>query len=89
MPSRRLLVPAAVLVVAAGLLGGGFEVALGHAAEGCHAVREGYLTPRVVAVDRRWWTVDCRLDPLDGDPVYTVHRPWQSVRDIPDIDGDG
>ncbi|WP_148613433.1 hypothetical protein [Nocardioides rubriscoriae] len=89
MSSRRRLVLALALVLPPlGLTWGGLEVALSHAAESCYETRPGYLKQQVVEVHRRWWAVDCVMDPHDGSGRYTAHRPWQSLRAIKDIDGD-
>lgn len=83
-----MLVAGVLVLGSLGLTWGGLEVSLSHAAEGCYATHQGYLKQQVVDVRRRWWTVDCVMDPRDGGDHYTVHRPWQSVRAIKDIDGD-
>ncbi len=83
-----MLVASALALGALGLTWGGLKVSLSHAAEACYATRQGYLQQQVVEVHRRWWTVECVMDPRDGSRRYTVHRPWQSVRAIRDIDGD-
>jgi hypothetical protein len=85
---RRALVATVLVLSSLGLTWSGFQVSLSHAAEGCYATRPGYLQQQVVEVRRRWWTVECVMDPRNGDPRYTAHRPWQSLRAIKDIDGD-
>jgi hypothetical protein len=84
---RRILLPAALVVVSAGLSWGGLQSSLDHAADGCYSTPPGYLEQQVVDVHRTWWSVDCVIDPRNGDDHYTVHRPWQSVRAIEEISG--
>ena len=80
---------AAVLVATSvGLSWSGLQVSLDHASEACYTTPRGYLEQQVVDVRRTWWSVDCLMDPRNGDPRYTVHRPWQSVRAIEEISGD-
>lgn len=87
--SRRRVVATAVLVATSlGLTWGGLQVSLSNAADSCYETRPGYLHQRVIEVHRRWWTVECVMDPRDGGAPYTAHRPWQSLRAIKDIDGD-
>lgn len=80
---RRWVVPALVVGML-GLTWAGFEQALAHADEACYATPKGYLVQTVVEVRRTRWTVDCVMDPGNGDPRYVVHRPWQSPRPIVD-----
>jgi hypothetical protein len=83
-----LLVATVLVLSSLGLTWGGLEAGLSHAADGCYATSPGYLKQQVVEVHRRWWTVECVMDPRNGTGRYTVHRPWQSLRAIRDIDGD-
>lgn len=83
-----MLVVTVLVLSSLALTWGGLEVSFSHAADGCYEKRYGYLQQQVVEVRRRWWTVECVMDPRDGSGRYTVHRPWQSVRAIKDIDGD-
>ena len=85
---RRGLLTGALVAFLAGLSWTGLQVSLSHADEACFETPPGYLVQQVVEVRHRWWTVDCVMEPGSGDDRYTVHRPWQSVRPIRDIDGD-
>lgn len=85
---RRALLTTALVVFLVGLSITGLQVSISRADEACYDTPAGYLEQRVVDVRRTWWSVDCVMDPGNGDPSYTIHRPWQSVRPIKDIDGD-
>ena len=48
--------------------------------EGCTLTPPGYLDQNLVSQTYHGLYTTCVLDPGNGEPRYTIHRPWQSVR---------
>ncbi len=46
----------------------------------CTLTPPGYFSQTLVSRERHLLWYDCVLDPGNGEPEYTIHRPWQSVR---------
>lgn len=46
----------------------------------CQLTPPGYFNQTLVKKERHLLWYDCVLDPGNGEPRYTIHRPWQNVR---------
>ncbi|MEO9325377.1 hypothetical protein ABFT23_17935 [Nocardioides sp. C4-1] len=51
----------------------------------CELTPPGFFQQTLVKKERHLLWYDCVLDPGNGGPRYTIHRPWQSVKNA---DGD-
>ncbi len=78
--ARRLFLSA--LGVCAVMGGWQFLLMLEAETNHCHLTPLGYFDQVVVSKERTLFSVKCVLDPNNGEPRYTVHRPWQSVRGL-------
>ena len=50
--------------------------------EGCNMTPPGYFNQTLVSETHHGLYNTCVLDPGNGEPRYTIHRPWQSVRGL-------
>ena len=48
----------------------------------CTLTPPGYFDQELVSMERHLLSVSCTLDPHNGEPRYTIQRPWQSVRGL-------
>ena len=79
----RRRITALLAVVACAILFGSYQVLLIMEAEqsnSCELTPPGYERQTLVETKRHLLWYDCVLDPGNGEPRYTIHRPWQSVR---------
>ena len=53
------------------------ELGFGNA---CTLTPPGYFDQELISTERHLMSYECVLDPHNGEPRYTIHRPWQSVR---------
>jgi len=78
--ARKLFLSA--LAVSALFGGWQFLLMLEEQSNNCYLTPPGYFDQEVVSVERTLFSVTCVLDPHNGEPRYTIHLPWQSVRGL-------
>ena len=69
------------LLTAVAAFYGGLQAVLMHD-NGCELTPPGYFNQNLVSQTPHAFHTTCVLDPNNGEPRYTIHRPWQSVHGL-------
>jgi hypothetical protein len=80
-PRRKHVIAGAVIVTVAMLTFPAYRFALESdmSSNACDLTPPGYDNQRLLRVDQHVLWYDCVLDPGNGDPTHTIHRPFQVV----------